>query len=118
MQLINFAYTLGNGGRPWVANSWKVTYRKGNSTITATSVQNILNRPMAGPGSLSGIVSIPGKMLNFTSYTFTLYLVNWLGGSNVQSAVVTKSAVGNIPTVNILGDIFFKIMKYYFFEYQ
>jgi len=82
---------------------WKVTYRRGNSTIKASSIANILNSPTVGPGSQAGIFSIPGKILNFTSYTFTLYLENWLGGSDVQSKVVKKVSNGNIPTMNILG---------------
>ena len=91
---------VGNGGRPWSQVVWSVAAGPNNNS-SLTAVGAILG---SSGGSL-GKITIPGYLFNFTTYTFTLSLSNWLGGTGAQSASVTKSNSGDVPTASILGPL-------------
>ena len=94
---MDISSSTGSGGRPWQAISWVVTKSTGGDVTTLHQylVQYFV--------STVGQLMIPRSLFAVGTYSFTVTLTNFLGGSTAQSSSVTVSGDRNQPAVSILG---------------
>jgi hypothetical protein len=89
----------GSGGRRWANIAWTVT--SSDAFANVTRIQQVLDQVT----SLDNPVTIPQDYLDVTTYTYTLNVTNYLGGSTVSAAEITISASAYVPLVTILAGV-------------
>jgi hypothetical protein len=104
---VDASSSYGSGGRDWLHVVWTVS--AGNGT-DVSAVQNALSLHT----DISGPFVLDSSLLDFTTYTITLRLTNFLGMSSYASSDVTKVYINSTssgtvmyqPTVSIISSMF------------
>ena len=93
---IDLSATTGNGGRPWKSVVWKVT----TSTGGGADVQQYLKNNYQNS---SGTVIVPRAQLAPISYSISVTLQNFLGGSATMLKSVAVNPDRDQPVPSIFG---------------
>ena len=88
--------SVGTGGHPWQSIYWTVSSSTSDDDYTGQMAEALNNY-----GYISKILVIPRTMLNPGTFTFTLYLTNFLGASSVGQQIVQVTDDNYLPLVLI-----------------
>ena len=88
--------SVGNGGRPWQSIYWTVSASTNDDDYSGQMAEVLNNY-----GSISKILVVPKSMLSPGTFTFTLYLTNFLGASAVGQQIVQVTDDNYLPLVLI-----------------
>jgi len=86
--------SVGSGGRAWSSVVWTVA---GGGLVD--DIMTLLN----GDGTTGSLQTIPRDMLDSGSVSFSLQLTNFLGGTSLTQATVTRTSNDATPTISIVG---------------
>jgi len=97
---VDVSGSTGAAGRSFASISMQVSASSADTDVTF--VQGNVTEALQTVGIGTPYV-ISNAALNFTTYTFILTLVNWLGEEGVASASATVSSEGDLPTLSFVG---------------
>ena len=97
--LLDTTLSHGHGGRPWASVQWEVS----GEEFTVNPIKDTLMVQSQYGTTTSKLLRVPNALLGGGDITFTLTVVNFLGGISVASATVTVSADTRTPTISISG---------------
>ena len=93
---IDLSATTGNGGRPWSSVVWKVTTSAGGGA----DLQQYLK---SNYQNSSGTVTVPRAQLASITYSISVTLTNFLGGSATMVKSISISPDRDQPVPSIFG---------------
>ena len=96
--------SYGQAGRSWDSIQWTVT-----STTSTAQISSLLNSKYT---NTDRVITIPNKLLQSATYSFTLKVTNFLSRSAAAVVSVTVSSDASQPTVNIIGNSKIKLFRW------